>query len=81
MPKLPFDEESPFYTATEVEVLFGHNRRTVGAWLNKGLVPGAIKHPGGHWRIPESALIELLTGMGWSKDRVEEVLKEYKNSI
>lgn len=31
----------------------GKSRRTIQRWCEKGLIPGAIRTKGGHWRIPD----------------------------
>lgn len=34
----------------------------VRGWCRKGLLPGAVRLPNGHWRIPVSAVEAIIAG-------------------
>jgi excisionase family DNA binding protein len=44
----------------EVARLLGVNARTIKRWAESGKLPGAFRTPGGHWRVPVSA-VEAVT--------------------
>lgn len=46
----------------ELAEIFRVDVKTAGRWCELGKVPGAIRTPGGHWRIPRSEVDKLLKG-------------------
>jgi len=41
-----------YLTVTEAAKRLSVDRRTLQNWCRDGKVPGAIRTPGGHWRVP-----------------------------
>lgn len=52
---------SPLLTIREVCGRLRISRMTATKYLYQGSLPGATRMPGGGWRIPETALDDLLT--------------------
>lgn len=52
-----------YMTPPEYGALFEVDGRTVRRWCEAGRIPGVIRTPGGHWRIPTSA-VDLLAHSG-----------------
>jgi excisionase family DNA binding protein len=50
--------------SAEVAAALGAQQRTVLVWLQRGRFPGAIKHPGGHWRIPRGVVERVRVELG-----------------
>lgn len=46
----------------EVAVLFRVDEKTASRWCLTGKMPGAIRTPGGQWRIPRAAVEKILAG-------------------
>lgn len=44
----------------EVAAIFRVDSKTAGRWCAQGKLPGAIRTPGGHWRVPRAAVDKLL---------------------
>lgn len=44
----------------ELAAMFRVDVKTVSRWLNAGKVPGAIRTPGGQWRILRAAVEKFL---------------------
>lgn len=38
--------------------------QSIREWAASGKLPGAFRTPGGHWKIPESAVNQILAGGG-----------------
>jgi len=44
------------FTLKKLALQLGKSERTVRRWCDRGLVPGAYRTKGGHWRIPKEAV-------------------------
>ena len=49
-------------TLPELAEMFRVDTRTAGRWCKDGKVPGAIRTPGGHWRISRAEAEKLIKG-------------------
>lgn len=76
---VPFQDENPIYTPTEVLSMLDISSRALLSWCLKGKVPGAFQTLGGHWRIPESGVKELLLTMGFSQNDVDSACEQFKD--
>ena len=52
-------ERRTFTTAPDVARMAGLSDATLRVYLERGLISGAWRTPGGHWRLPVTALDEL----------------------
>ena len=56
-------------TVTETARALGCKRRVVLTWLGRGgKFTGAVRTPGGHWRIPAATVRELRAQFGITDD-------------
>jgi excisionase family DNA binding protein len=44
------------FTLKNLALQLGKSERTVRRWCDRGLIPGAYRTKGGHWRIPKEAI-------------------------
>lgn len=45
--------DTEYLSAPEYAELMGVHQNTAWRWLLAGMVEGAFKTPGGHWRVPD----------------------------
>jgi len=54
-------KDEKWYTTAEVsELIPGASQRSIQNWCKTGVFPGALRLPNGRWRIPASAVKEIL---------------------
>jgi len=63
------NEEAAELSPREVGQALRLSGTTIRAWLERDPPPGARRTPGGHWRVPESALDELAAALGQCRGR------------
>lgn len=51
-------------TAPEVALAPGHQPRAIYTWLERGRFPGAIRTPGGRWRVPAGVVARVRVELG-----------------
>jgi excisionase family DNA binding protein len=51
-------------TVAEAARALGARTRTILMWLQRGRFPGAIRTPGGHWRVPAETLERVRVELG-----------------